>query len=124
MKGRSISPHLAAGECIHRYGWDSRNEIWHDPTELHGNGLDRRLLRALRGMSGKSWYGSVNYCVAEVPLARFIALVHDLADCACASIYCGESKAGPVELLAVIPGNRRTHLRKNLRSSFWLLPAF
>jgi hypothetical protein len=63
MKGGSISPHLATGECIHLYGWNSRTEIWHDPAELRGNGLDRRILGTLRAMSGKSWYGSVNYCV-------------------------------------------------------------
>jgi hypothetical protein len=124
MKGGSIPPHLAPGECIHLYGSDSRNEIWHSPTEFQGNGLDKRLLRALRAMSGKSWYGSVNYCVAEVPPVRFFALVHDLADCACASIYGGESKAGPVELLAVIPETGAPTCGRNLRSSFWLSPAF
>jgi hypothetical protein len=86
--------------------------IWHGPTELRGNGVDRRLLRALRAMPGKSWCGAVDYCVAGLPPVRFFVLVHDLDDCACASIYCGESKAGPAEMLVVIPGNRRSFLRE------------
>jgi hypothetical protein len=124
MKGASTSPHLASGECIQLYGWDSRSEIWHGPTELRGASADRRLLRALRAMSGKSWYGSVNGRVVGFPPVRFFALVHDLADCACASIYCGESKAGPAEMLVVIPGNRRIRLREEFAFEFLAFARF
>ena len=124
MKGQSVSPHLASGERIHLYGWDSRSEIWHGPTELRGNGADRRLLRALQAVAGKSWYGTVNYRVAGFPAVRFFALVHGLADCACAQIYCGESKAGPAELLAVIPGSRRPHLREEFAFEFLAFARF
>jgi hypothetical protein len=44
--------------------------------------------------------------------------VHDLSDCAIASIYCDESKAGPAEILAVIPAHRRSHLRDEFAFEF------
>jgi hypothetical protein len=124
MKGTSVSQRLASGECIHLYGWDSKSEIWHGPTELQGDGVDMRLLRALRATSGKSWYGSVNCSVVGFPAIRFFVLVHDLADCACASIYCGESKAGPAEVLAVIPRSRRVHLRQEFAFEFLAFAGF
>lgn len=82
------------------------------------------MLRALRATSGKSWYGSVNYSVAGFPPVRFFALVHDLTDCACASLYCGESKAGPAEMLAVIPGSRRASLRDDFAFEFLAFACF
>jgi hypothetical protein len=42
---------------------------------------------------------------------RFFAVVHRLADCAVAMVYCDESKTGPMELVAIIPAERRTRLR-------------
>jgi hypothetical protein len=75
-------------------------------------------------MSGKSWYGLLNCSVAGFPPIRFFVLVHDLADCACASVYCGETKAGPAQVLAVIPGNRRTHLRQEFAFEFLAFAGF
>jgi hypothetical protein len=49
---------------------------------------------------------------------RFFALVRDLSDCGVASIYCDESKAGPAEILAVIPATRRSHLRDEFAFEF------
>lgn len=46
-------------------------------------------------------------------MARFFTVVHDVADCAFASIYCDESKAGPAEVVVVIPAGRRFRLREN-----------
>jgi hypothetical protein len=85
---------------------------------------DRRLLRALEAAPGKSWYGPVNCRTAGGPATRFFALVHDLADCAIASIYCDESKAGPVEILAVIPADRRSHLRDEFAFEFLAYARF
>jgi hypothetical protein len=69
-------------------------------------------------VSGKSWYGRVSGYSPEGPEARFFTLVHDLSDCAVASIYCDESKAGPVELLATIPSRRRSRLRDEFAFEF------
>ena len=57
-------------------------------------------------------------------MTRFFALVHDLSDCAIASIYCDESKAGPAEILAVIPADRRSHLREEFAFEFLAFARF
>ena len=44
--------------------------------------------------------------------------MHDLSDCAVASIYCDESKTGPAEILAVIPADRRSRLRDDFAFEF------
>jgi hypothetical protein len=114
-----------AAEGVHLYGWDSRSETWHGPNELARRSLpDRRLLQALRAVPGKSWYGPVNCHTSGEPAARFFGLVHDLSDCAAASIYCGESKAGPAEILAVIPADRRSHLRDEFPFEFVAFARF
>lgn len=105
-------------EPISLYGWDSQSETWHGPSELGCGIPDTRLLQALEGVAGKSWYGAVNCCKSHGLEGRFFALVHDLSDCATASIYCGESKAGPAEILAVIPAGRRARLRDEFAFEF------
>jgi hypothetical protein len=112
-------------ERIQLYGWDSRSETWHGPNELGCCSLpDRRLLKALRSAPGKSWYGTVNCCTSDGPPTRFFALIHDLSDCGIAAIYCHESKAGPAEILAVIPGDRRPHLRDEFAFEFLTFAGF
>jgi hypothetical protein len=58
------------------------------------------------------------------PPTRFFVLVHDLSDCAIASIYCDESKAGPAEILAVIPAQRRARLRDEFAFEFLTFVRF
>jgi hypothetical protein len=123
--GRPVSRSWCSAEPIHLYGWDSRSETWHGPNELGRASLpDRRLLQALRGVPGRSWFGRVNCCTSDGPATRFFALVHDLSDCAVASIYCDESKAGPAEILAVIPADRRSHLRDEFAFEFLTFARF
>jgi hypothetical protein len=50
--------------------------------------------------------------------------VHDLSDCGIASIYCDESKAGPAEILAVIPAERRKCLRDEFAFEFLAFARF
>ncbi len=100
-------------------GWDSRSETWYGPNELsYSTTPDKRLLQALRDTPGKSWYGPVKCGDPGEIATRFFALVHDLPDCAIASIYCGESKSGPAEILAVIPADRRSRLRSEFAFEF------
>jgi hypothetical protein len=85
---------------------------------------DARLLRALRSVSGKSWYGPVNCVCGAGPPARFFALVHDLSDSGVASLYCNESKAGPAEIVAVLPASRRARLRDDFAFEFLAYARF
>ena len=117
--GRPPSRLWWGAERVHLYGWDSVSGTWNGPNQLGCcSRPDSRLLRALKAAPGKSWYGSVNCRTSGGPATRFFALVHDLSDCAVASIYCDESKAGPAEILAVIPAHRRSHLRDEFAFEF------
>jgi hypothetical protein len=82
------------------------------------------LLQALRAVSGKSWYGPMNCRTSGGANARFFTVVHDLSDCAIASIYCDESKSGPAEILAVIPVGRRALLRDDFAFEFLAYARF
>ena len=92
------------------------------PSELGGCDVaDKRLLRALESVPGRSWYGPIS-CGA--PLTRFFAVIHDLRDCGIAAIYCNESKTGPAEIVAVIPGCRRSYLREEFAFEFLAFARF
>jgi len=122
---RPTSRSWCGNDRIHLYGWDSRSETLHGPNELGCCSLpDKRLLQALRAAPGRSWYGPVKYCIPGEPATRFFALVHDLSDCAIASIYCDESKSGPAEILAVIPADRRPRLRADFAFEFLAFARF
>ena len=107
------------GKPVHWYGWDSRTQTWHGPNELGKSSTpNRRLALALESALGGSWYGPLSCCSSGEPGARFFALIHDLSDCAVASIYCHDSKVGPAEIVAVIPPSRRAKLREEFAFDF------
>lgn len=117
--GRRTRRFGCGAEGIRLYGWDSRSETWYGPDELGSCTVsDKRLLEALRVVSGTSWYGTVRCGAPGETASRFFVLVHDLSDCAIASIYCDESKSGPAEILAVIPADRRSRLRDDFAFEF------
>jgi hypothetical protein len=123
--GRPTNRLWCDAERVHLYGWDSVSETWNGPNQLGCCSLpDRKLLRALEAAPGKSWYGSVHCRTSDGPATRFFVLVHDLSDCAIASIYCDDSKAGPAEILAVIPAHRRSHLRDEFAFEFLAYARF
>lgn len=94
------------------YGWDSQYNAWHGPNEVSlARVRPGRLAKALRNSPGPSWYGPVSCSASGEQAGRFFAVIHRLADCAVAMVYCGESRTGPVELITVVPANRRHLLR-------------
>ena len=110
---------------IQLYGWDSRTETWSGPTGLGPAGrASRRLLSSLRTMQGRSWYGPMQCASPGEPPARFFVTVHHLPDCAVAMVYCGESKAGPAEVLAVVPAELRPRLRSEFAFEFLAFASF
>jgi hypothetical protein len=50
--------------------------------------------------------------------------VHNLADSAVALVYCNDSKAGPAEIIAVLPANRRSLLREEFAFEFLAFARF
>ena len=132
--GSAITTPAAAGvvrqsdrveRSIQLYGWDLRSRTWHGPSELNPAGArPHRLAESLRNAPGLSWFGPMT-CTASGELAgRFFLVIHDLRDCAVAMIYCEESKAGPVEILAIVPAERRSRLRPEFAFEFLAFAGF
>jgi len=116
--------HAASGK-VQLYGWDSATESWHGPDELDcAPGGTSRILTALRRAPGNSWYGAIRFLAPDEPDNRFFALIHDLEDCAVAMIYCDDSKAGPAEIIAVLPAARRSRLRAEFPFEFVAFTGF
>ena len=110
---------------IQLYGWDSRTGTWSGPTGLGPAGrASNRLLNTLRSTSGKSWFGGLKCASPGEPEARFFVVVHDLRDCAVAMVYCGDSKAGPAEVLVVVPAELRSSLRPEFAFEFLAFSSF
>ncbi len=115
----------AEGRNVQLYGWDSMSQSWHGPNELclpHAG--TQRLLEALRSAPGKSWYGPIQCSSSGHRHARFFALVHALQDCGVAMLYCDESKAGPAEIVIVIPAERRGRMREEFAFEFVAFASF
>ncbi len=114
-----------AERSIQLYGWDLRSRTWHGPCELDfAAARPHRLTEALANVSGRSWFGPVTCSVPGEPACRFFVVIHDLKDCAVSTIYCEESKAGPVEIVAVIPAERRSRLRPEFAFEFLAFAGF
>ena len=110
---------------IQLYGWDSHTGTWSGPTGLGSAGrASRRLLDTLRTVQGRSWFGPLQFASPGEPPARFFVTVHHLEDCAVAMVYCGDSKAGPAEVLAVIPAEFRSRLRPEFAFEFLAFASF
>jgi hypothetical protein len=84
----------------------------------------QRLEDALLSAPGASWFGPVSCFAPGEPVTHFFVLVHDLTDCAVAAIYCEESKAGPLEIVAAIPAERRARLRPEFAFEFLAFSGF
>src|ERR1035438_9771735 len=119
---RSGSESASTIQC---YGWDARSGTWHGPSQLNLAGArSKRFENGLIEAPGSSWFGPVR-CSAPGELAtRFFVVAHDLADCAVAMIYCEESKAGPAEIVAVTPAERRSRLRQEFAFEFLAFAGF
>lgn len=74
--------------------------------------------------TGPSWFGPVSCSAPDEPSARFFVVAHALPDCAVATIYCEESKAGPAEIVAAIPAQRRARLRPEFAFEFLAFAGF
>ncbi|MBZ5617325.1 MAG: hypothetical protein LAQ69_01140 [Acidobacteriia bacterium] len=123
--GPSRNRKNSSGGKVQLYGWDARTGSAHGPDELClTNTGSQRLLEALKSVSGRSWFGAVSCAATGEPACRFFAVVHSLADCAAAMIYCDESKSGPAELIAVIPAGRRSRLRPEFAFEFVAFASF
>jgi len=104
-------------------GFADRNLEWSHRVGPGGR-ASKRLLNTLRSTSGKSWFGGLKCASPGEPEARFFVVVHDLRDCAVAMVYCGDSKAGPAEVLVVVPAELRSSLRPEFAFEFLAFSSF
>src|ERR1017187_10698624 len=110
---------------IQLYNWDSRTGTWSGPTGLGSAGrASKRLLNTLRAVSGRSWFGPLQCASPGEPPARFFVTIQRLDDCAVAMVYCGDSKAGPAEVVAVVPAGLRARLRPEFAFEFLAFASF
>ena len=103
---------------IQLHGWDARLHAWHGPDELTFKLTGcRRILGKLRQLPG-SWYGRLRAEIpGGVPLS-FCASIHDLGDAGLASLDLDGSPYGPMEVLLVVPAQRRSKIRPELAFEF------
>jgi hypothetical protein len=81
-------------------------------------------VQALEAAPGRSWYGPVNCGSAGEAPTRFFSVIHALCDCAVATIYCHDSRTGPVEIVAVVPPEMRARLRADFAFEFVAFARF
>ena len=100
---------------IHLYGWNDQGGFWHGPTEiapvLNGAGS---ILRKLRNASG-TFHGKLRGNVRGIPGVAFQTTVYDLTDAGLAMV---NLDGVPIGVVAVIPAQRRDHLRSEFAFGF------
>lgn len=118
-------PDVRNSGTVQLYGWDARTSTGNGPHEFPLTlGSSHRLLDVLRSTPGRSWFGPVNCPSSDTPGGRFFTVVHNMPDCGVAMLYCDESKAGPVEVVVVIPPERRAHMRAEFAFEFVAFAGF
>ena len=112
---------LSAGETggeIHLYGWNDQGGFWFGPTEiapaLNGSGS---ILRKLRNAPG-TFHGKLRCSVPGLPGMDFQTTVYDLTDAGLAMVHLDGFPHAPIGVVAVIPAQRRPHLRPEFAFGF------
>ena len=107
-----------AGREIHLYGWNDQGGFWHGPTEiepaLHGTGS---ILRKLKNAPG-TFHGKLRCSVPGLPSVDFQTTVYDLTDAGLAMVHLDGFPHAPIGVVAVIPAERRQHLRPEFAFGF------
>jgi hypothetical protein len=117
MNESGLSARETGGE-IHLYGWNDQGGFWHGPTEiepgLHGTGS---ILRKLKNAPG-TFHGKLRCSVPGLPSMDFQTTVYDLTDAGLAMLHLDGFPHAPIGVVAVIPAERRQHLRPEFAFGF------
>ena len=117
MNESGLSAKEMGGE-IHLYGWNDQGGFWHGPTEiepaLHGTGS---ILRKLKNAPG-TFHGKLRCSVPGLPSMDFQTTVYDLTDAGLAMVHLDGFPHAPIGVVAVIPAERRRHLRPEFAFGF------
>ena len=103
---------------IELHGWDSQGQAWHGPDELAFSLAGcRNIVRKLRELRG-SWHGRLRSQVpGELPLS-FCGAIYDLGDAGLGLLDMEGSANGPLEVVVVIPAQRRKAVRPEFAFEF------
>jgi len=104
--------------AIHLYGWNDQGGFWHGPTEIApaSNGTGS-ILRKLRNAPG-TFHGKIRCNVRGLPGVDFQTTVYDLTDAGLAMVHLDADLHAPIGVVAVIPAERRRHLRPEFAFGF------
>jgi hypothetical protein len=107
-----------AEDQIHLYGWNDQGGFWHGPTEIApaSNGPGS-ILRKLRNAPG-TFHGKLRCTVRGLPAVDFQTTVYDLTDAGLAMVHLDGDLHAPIGVVAVIPEERRRHLRPEFAFGF------
>jgi hypothetical protein len=103
---------------IHLYGWNDQGGFWHGPTEIApaSNGT-ASILRKLMHAPG-TFHGKLHCTVRGLPGMDFQTTVYDLTDAGLAMVHLDGDLHAPIGVVAVIPEERRRHLRPEFAFGF------
>jgi len=109
---------IETGVEIHLYGWNDQGGFWHGPTEIEpaSNGTGS-ILRRLRNAPG-TFHGKLRCSVPGLPGMDFQTTVYDLTDAGLAMVHLDGFPHAPIGVVAVIPEQRRQHLRPEFAFGF------
>ena len=103
---------------IELHGWDATSSAWHGPDELAFSLSGcRNLLNKLRQAPG-SWYGHAKATGEDGLPVPFAISVHDIGDAGLGAIDLEDSEGGPIEVVLVVPPQRRSRRREELAFEF------
>jgi hypothetical protein len=117
MNESGLSARETGGE-IHLYGWNDEGGFWHGPTEIvPGLSATGSILRKLKNAPG-TFHGKLRCSVPGLPSMDFQTTVYDLTDAGLAMVHLEGYPHAPIGVVAVIPAERRQHLRPEFAFGF------
>ena len=117
MSESGLSASQTEGE-IHIYGWNDEGGFWDGPTEIEpGLSGTGSILRKLKNAPG-TFHGKLRCSVPGLPGMDFQTTVYDLTDAGLAMVHLDGFPHAPIGVVAVIPAQRRPHLRPEFAFGF------
>jgi hypothetical protein len=115
--------HTLIERCdTHLHGWDAQTESWNGPIPLIPSGRGARFTSRVRSALG-AFQGKLRCSVPGLPCIEFCTTVYDLRDAGLALVHLDGSDA-PVGIVAVIPRDRREHLRDDFAFELMTIISF
>ena len=113
-----MSETMGAEQLVKLHGWDPRPARGMGPPSSRSRSAAAgAFLSQLRELPG-SWYGKLRTEAPEEPPLSFHVAIHDLGDAGLALLDIQGSPGGPLEVVLVIPAQRRARIRPDMAFEF------